>query len=80
MYVCVCAAVTERDVRAAVADGARTLSDLRERLGVTTGCGGCAESVSRCLQAALADAAADRGASSAHPRGIAGRRRVMPGE
>ena len=41
MYVCVCNAVTDRDIRGAVALGARTLADLRQSLGVGTCCGRC---------------------------------------
>ena len=42
MYVCICKAITEQQVRDAARDGARTLSDLRDNLGVATGCGQCA--------------------------------------
>ncbi|MCD0505055.1 (2Fe-2S)-binding protein [Bordetella petrii] len=42
MYICVCNAVTERQVRASVDAGAVTLSDLQFELGVATCCGCCA--------------------------------------
>lgn len=42
MYICVCNAVTERQVRASVDAGATTLSDLQFQLGVATCCGCCA--------------------------------------
>ncbi|CAM3867668.1 bacterioferritin-associated ferredoxin [Bordetella bronchialis] len=42
MYVCVCNAITERQVRAAVDGGAATLDDLQFELGVATCCGTCA--------------------------------------
>jgi bacterioferritin-associated ferredoxin len=42
MYVCVCNAVTDSEVRSCASEGARTLADLRERLGVATDCGRCA--------------------------------------
>lgn len=42
MYVCLCNAVTEREVRQAVAMGADSLGDLREGLGVASCCGKCA--------------------------------------
>jgi bacterioferritin-associated ferredoxin len=48
MYVCVCNAITDREVRAAVALGARSLADLQETLGVATccrRCAGCAEAM-----------------------------------
>lgn len=43
MYVCVCNAVTEKQVRQSVADGARTLEDLQVELGVATCCGTCTD-------------------------------------
>lgn len=42
MYVCICRAVTDRQIRQAVELGASTLGDLKESLGVATGCGKCA--------------------------------------
>ena len=39
MYVCVCNAVTERDIAAAVCDGMTTLRQLRRDLGVTADVG-----------------------------------------
>lgn len=41
MYVCLCRSVTDHDIRRAVADGARTMRDLRQEFGVCTGCGRC---------------------------------------
>ena len=42
MYVCLCRAVTDKQIRQAVADGASNLRDLRTRLGVASQCGKCA--------------------------------------
>lgn len=42
MYVCVCKAVTEKDVQREVSQGARSVRDLRERLGVCSDCCKCA--------------------------------------
>jgi len=42
MYVCVCKAVTEKQVRDAVEQGANSFRDVRQCLGVSTGCGRCA--------------------------------------
>ena len=53
MYICVCRAVTERDIESAVACGARRLRDLRVELGVTEECGRCAKCAHQCLQEAL---------------------------
>ena len=41
MYVCVCNAVTDRDIGSAVADGCCTLRELRDQLGVANCCGRC---------------------------------------
>ncbi len=49
MYVCVCRAVTENDIRKAIAEGARTVLDLKKRLHVTENCGCCLETVKDCL-------------------------------
>lgn len=52
MYVCVCQAVTDRQIREAAQGGARTLKDLRRELGVTRDCGRCASCAHACLQEA----------------------------
>lgn len=51
MYVCVCHAVTERDIEGAVAGGCCSLRQLREQLGVGSTCGRCA----RCAREAMQD-------------------------
>ena len=50
MYVCVCKAVTDRQVREAVAQGARSLRDLRRDLGIIDECGRCAGCARQCLE------------------------------
>lgn len=52
MYVCVCKAVTDRQIREAAQGGARTLKDLRRDLGVTRDCGRCASCAHECLREA----------------------------
>lgn len=49
MFICVCNAITERQVQAAVADGAVTLSQLQGELGVAACCGSCADTASEYL-------------------------------
>ncbi len=51
MYICVCNAITERQVRASVDAGANTLADLQFELGVATCCGCCAEAACEYLPA-----------------------------
>jgi len=41
MYVCICRAVTDRQIRAAAEAGVRTMRDLRKALGVCSDCGKC---------------------------------------
>ena len=43
MYVCVCRAVTDRQIREAAAEGVRTMRELRLKLGVCSACGKCGE-------------------------------------
>ncbi len=50
MYVCVCSAVTERQIHQAVHEGAKTLKDLRRDYGVTAECGRCAACARQCLR------------------------------
>ena len=52
MYVCVCHAVTDRQIREAAQGGARSLKDLRRDLGVTRDCGRCASCAHECLREA----------------------------
>jgi len=46
MFVCICNAVTDSEIREAYADGARTFAALQDELGVSTCCG-CCEPVAR---------------------------------
>lgn len=41
MYVCVCKAITDRQIKAAIDDGANSLGQLRKALGVASQCGKC---------------------------------------
>lgn len=49
MYVCVCNAVTERDVFHAIDNGATTVKALSRELGVGTQCGACISCTKECL-------------------------------
>lgn len=50
MYVCLCKAVTDRQIRECVGEGARSMRDLRQRLGVASQCGKCAGCARELLQ------------------------------
>ena len=49
MYICICNAVTEKQVRAAVDAGATSLDDLHIDLGVASCCGRCAATAAEYL-------------------------------
>jgi bacterioferritin-associated ferredoxin len=50
MYVCVCHAVTDRQVRSAIASGARSLFEVQQQLPVGGCCGRCTETVETMLE------------------------------
>jgi len=56
MYVCICAAVTDDEVRASIRDGARTVDDVGDACGAGTGCGTCHDRIGLLLLAAGAPA------------------------
>lgn len=41
MYVCICQSVTDKQIRRAAAGGVDNVYELREELGVASGCGSC---------------------------------------
>jgi bacterioferritin-associated ferredoxin len=41
LYICICNAVTEREIRGAVELGCSSMDDLRRDLGVASCCGKC---------------------------------------
>lgn len=55
MYVCVCTAVTERQIHDAVAGGAQSLRALRNTLGIVDTCGRCAQCALECLTQGLGE-------------------------
>ena len=55
MYVCVCNAVTESDIRRAVRDGANCMAHLERELAVGTCCGCCRPHAQQCLEDCLSE-------------------------
>ncbi|SMF28425.1 bacterioferritin-associated ferredoxin [Alteromonadaceae bacterium Bs31] len=53
MYICLCNAITDRQVEQAVNQGARQLKDLRSLLGVSKDCGRCTRCAKQCLKSSL---------------------------
>ncbi|MFM0070624.1 (2Fe-2S)-binding protein [Paraburkholderia sediminicola] len=45
MIVCVCKSVSDRKIRASIADGVDSFDELQFELGVASCCGKCADSV-----------------------------------
>ena len=43
MYVCICNAITDKQIRRAAKNGVDNLYELREHLGVASNCGSCAD-------------------------------------
>jgi bacterioferritin-associated ferredoxin len=50
MIVCLCRVVTERSIKAAIADGATSVNDVAERTRAGTGCGSCRGEVHAMLE------------------------------
>jgi len=55
MYVCICNAITEKQIRQAAKAGARDLWALQRSLGVASGCGTCKEMASNILRETTAE-------------------------
>ena len=49
MYVCICNAVTDKEIRRAAEAGATDLWSLQAELGVASGCGSCKQVASEIL-------------------------------
>ena len=55
MYVCICKGITDTQIRAAVEDGASSLRDVRNTLGVASQCGKCGIMTRDIVRATLLD-------------------------
>lgn len=55
MYVCLCKGITDRQIKAAIDDGASSLRQLRKALGVASQCGKCSVMTLEILDEALND-------------------------
>lgn len=60
MYICICNAVTEKTIREAVRDGARSVFDLSLRTGCATQCGTCTDVVRDIMHDTLEQIGAER--------------------
>lgn len=50
MYICICNAITENHIAAAIEDGASDVNDLGRALGLGSGCGSCLDLADSVLQ------------------------------
>jgi len=64
MYICLCNAITDRDIVNAAERGARSSEDLAHDLGVGLGCGRCTSCAKSLLSETLAGLARAPAASS----------------
>lgn len=60
MFVCMCLAVTEREIRDCISAGARTVDEVGAVSCAGTGCGGCRERIQQLLAAGSAPGAPRR--------------------
>ncbi len=57
MYVCICNAITDKQIRKAARSGVSDLGGLQAELGVATGCGTCSDAALELLRDSRAPAA-----------------------
>lgn len=55
MYVCICNAVTDTDIRNAVEGGVRNMRQLEQSTGCSSTCGCCRETATEILQQAVSE-------------------------
>ena len=55
MYVCICKGITDTQIRAAIEDGASSLRDVRNSLGVASQCGKCGSLTREILRESVVD-------------------------
>jgi bacterioferritin-associated ferredoxin len=60
MFVCICNAVSDRQIADAVNAGARDLEDVQQVLKVSTGCGTCRSAAEAIIENTLLQTAAGR--------------------
>jgi len=65
MFACICAAVTEAEVRGSVRDGARCVDTIGDACGAGTGCGSCHDRLRTLLLSTSAGDEVDRLPASA---------------
>jgi bacterioferritin-associated ferredoxin len=69
MYICICKAVTDREIRGAVNLGSVTVRDLQRDLGVASCCGKCEPDARRIIRECTRDCSASCGMSPSFAAG-----------
>ena len=59
MVLCICQSVSEREVEAAIRQGAQSLADVARACGAGTDCGCCRGAIEQRLERACSNACAD---------------------
>jgi bacterioferritin-associated ferredoxin len=59
LYVCLCMGITDREARAAIAEGARTAGEVLRACRSARPCGGCTPTLRQLLRQAQAETGAD---------------------
>ena len=54
MYVCLCHAITDTQIKEAVSQGDMSLADVKKRLGAADQCGKCAKMATQIIQKQVA--------------------------
>ena len=67
MYICICNAITDRQIVQAAEQGARSSDDLAQGLGVGLGCGRCTSCAISLLQETVAALKGSAACASAVP-------------
>lgn len=73
MYVCVCHAITDREVRAAVTEGAAQAEEVFQHFGVQVRCGRCVATMRSMMSLGTTGVTERRHVSDGHAPGPAGR-------
>ncbi len=55
MFVCVCKAISDKDIKSAIYAGAEDLDSIQDALGAGTGCGTCHDFTQQLIDETLAE-------------------------
>jgi len=67
MYICLCRGVTDSQIRQAVCQGACSIRELRQLLGVASQCGRCGQCAKSLIEQTRMDITEDAGLQAVQP-------------